>query len=142
DPAHLGLGVTAVSTGALSFFMRHCLCLECQRRALALDVLDQHRRVLLAMTGLAAIALAAAVLVDEQLLAQLVGMDHAGDFGASDARLADLHLLAIGDEQHREGDLGTLVSADLLDAQALALGDAVLFASGLDNSVHVVTGSS
>ena len=67
---------------------------------------DLQRRERLAVPGLAAVALAALVLEDDDLLAQALIEDLGLDRDAVDGRLADLDVAAVvGEQQRTEGDL-------------------------------------
>ena len=81
--------------------------------------------VFLAVTILAAVALATSVFEDNQLCL-FVALHRSRHFCGSDRWLADLDGGAISDEQHREGDLVTARGGDLLDANVVAFLNPIL----------------
>ena len=82
------------------------------------------------MARLAAVALAALVLEDDDLLAEPLLDDLGLDGDAGDGRLADLDPAAVVGEQERpEGHLGAGRPHELLHAQGFTLADAVLFST-------------
>jgi hypothetical protein len=79
---------------------------------------------------LAAVALAALVLEDDDLLRQPLVDDLGLDRDTLDRRLADLNAAAVvGEQQGPEGHLGAGCASELLDAQGFTLGDTVLFST-------------
>src|SRR5581483_1636046 len=106
---------------------------------------DLHGGERLAVAGLAAVALAAAILVDEQLGPAAVGDHLRGDLGAFQRRLADLHVLTVGDQEHlaeRDRAAGVdrlAVVLELLDVDRLARLDPVLLAACRNHRVHEPT---
>src|SRR5579863_8944580 len=98
---------------------------------------DLQRREGLAVARLAAIALAALVLEDDDLLPQALLQDLGLDRDARHGRAAHLDLAGVVSEQQRaEGDLRARRTVELLDAQGLPLGDAILFSTRCDDGVH------
>src|SRR3954453_16649959 len=106
------------------------------------DRRDLQRRVRLAVTLLAAVALPALVLEDDDLLSQAL-VDNLGlDRDALDRRLTDLDTAAVvGEQQRPEGDLRTRTTRELLDAKGLPFGHAVLLSSGRNDGVHGIWSS-
>ena len=92
---------------------------------------DLQRRERLAVALLAAVALAALVLEDDDLLAQAL-LDNLGlDRDAADRRLADLDAAAVvGEQQGPERDLRAGGTDELLDAKGLPFADTILLSPG------------
>ncbi len=89
------------------------------------------------MAAGAAIALAADLLEDLDLLAPAGLHQRGGDAGAVHQRGADLHVGAFAEREHLvEGDLGADVARQLLHHQHVAWLDPVLFSAGFDHRVH------
>src|SRR5262245_54354155 len=102
-----------------------------------LDLGDLEGREGLAVSRLAAVALAALVLEDGDLLAQALLDDLGLDLDAGHLGLADRDAArVVGEEQGVEGELAASRARELLDAQELALGDAVLLSTSLNHGVH------
>ena len=77
------------------------------------------------------------VLEDENLLVLALRLNLARHLRALDERTADLDGIAVNNRQNLiERHALALFGAELLDADDITLGNAVLLASGLDNSVH------
>src|SRR5579862_7493530 len=98
---------------------------------------DLQRREGLTVAGLAAVALAALVLEDDDLLAEALledlGLDgDAGDRGTTHLDLAGV----VGEQQRAEGDLRAGRADELLHAEGLSLGDSILFSTRRDDGVH------
>src|SRR5690606_23157092 len=93
---------------------------------------------LLAMPKRALVVLAALEFHARDLLGLGVPHDRSGDLAAGKHRGADLHVVTIGNHQHLI-EVHRLAFGDvqLLDLQRFTLGDTILFASGLNNGVHV-----
>src|SRR3982750_3758571 len=103
------------------------------------DRRDLQRRERLAVTLRAAVALAALVLEDDDLLRQALIDDLGLDRDALDRRLADLYAAAVvGEQQRPERDLRTGAAGELLDAKGLPLADTVLLTPGRNDGVHSV----
>src|SRR5262245_53521378 len=98
---------------------------------------DLERRVGLAVAGLAAVALAALVLEDDDLFREPLLHDLRLDRDARDRRTAHLDLAAVvGEQQRTEGHLRPGWTVELLHAQGLPLAHAVLFSPCCDDGVH------
>src|SRR6185503_12560235 len=106
-------------------------------RAARADRGDLQRRERLAVALLAAVALAALVLEDDDLLGQALIDDLGLDRDALDRRLPDDDAAAVvGEQQRPEGHLRTGPTFELLDAKGLPLGHSVLLSSGRNDGVH------
>src|SRR5688572_6047317 len=103
----------------------------------ACDARDANLREILPVPALAPRVLTAPLLEHDdpgrvRLLDQL-----GGDGRSVDERRAELDVVAVADEQNLfEFDLAPGVSGKLFDGQDIVLGDAVLLAARLDDSVH------
>src|SRR6266403_3672949 len=103
---------------------------------------DLQRRERLAMPTLAAVALPALVLEEDDLLRQALlddlGLDrHAGHRGPADRDVAAV----VGEEQRPERNLRSGRTDELLHAHGLTLADAILFTTRFDDGVHQGTAS-
>src|SRR4051812_39323000 len=88
---------------------------------------------MLAMTVAAAIVLTTALLEDDFLIVAELADDLSGYRGVRHARRADLG----AEHQHLvEDDLGAGVPGQLFNSDHVVLGDAILFAAGLDYCEH------
>src|SRR6185312_1686916 len=94
------------------------------------DGRDLQRRERLAVPLLAAVALAALVLEDDDLLVQALLDDLRLDGDAGDGGTADLHAARIvGEQQRVEHHLGARRAGELLDAKGFSLRNTVLFST-------------
>src|SRR5690606_23851595 len=109
---------------------RHLFCVP-----LGLDLRDLHRGERLTVTVLASVLLAPTKLEDDDLLAETLRQDLAGDLRARDGRRAELGALAADEEDVVEGDRVAGVPRELLDADCVAGCDSILLAAGADNCV-------
>src|SRR5689334_8494574 len=101
------------------------------------NVVDADLGVRLPMALGFLVVLAPAQLEDAHLVAATLGEHGRLDLRARDERRAELHAVAVADEQDfLEGDRGADVGGKALDADLRAGLDAILFAAGLDNCVH------
>ena len=93
---------------------------------------------MLAVAGAAAIVLAAAQLEAEHFVGTAVGLHLAGDLATGNEGGAQDRLLAVlAHHQHLvEGHVAAGLGVEQFHLDNVALGNAVLLASGLDNSVH------
>src|SRR5690606_29970793 len=133
----LGLGIAAVAAGAHTLLVSHDGSPFCSIRALAGDARDGELRQLLPVARLAAVALLRLELEDDQLLATEVLVDVGADAGAIDDRRADLRgAIATNHQYPVEGDLGARLVVEALDRDGVALLDAVLLTTGLDDGVR------
>src|SRR5690606_35309379 len=107
------------------------------RLAVAFDADDAQHAFPLAVAAGAAIALAADLLEDLDLLA-LAGFDQGGrDGGAGDGRGADGDRVAFTQHQHfAKRDVRARLAVELFDHEQIARLNPVLFAAGLDHRVH------
>src|SRR5690606_38693897 len=130
----LRVGVAAVAGRTTSLLVCHdCFSLL----AATGDAGDLDFGVVLPVSHLLAMVLAAAELDDADLVGAAVADDLRGDGGALE-RVADLDAVAVAEHEHVvERDLvAGLVLAEQLDAERLALHHAVLLAAGDQNCVH------
>ena len=102
------------------------------------DLLDEDPRVVRAVAASLAEAFSALELADQDLLALEVAEDFAEDAGGFDQGGADGGAVGSGDEQDvLEDDLGPFGRAFMaIDRDLVALVDAELVATVLDNGVH------
>src|ERR1043165_951644 len=100
----------------LSYAPCRMLLIRCRRSGAGLDLVDAQDGDRLAMTVLAAVIVAAALLEDQHLLAALL-LDHRrADRGAGDGRGAGLGLGAFADDEHlAQLDGGAGLARQLLD---------------------------
>src|SRR3569832_791431 len=132
DATALCLRVAAVLGATLTFFVCHGI-----PRLGGVDRGDLQRGERLAMTGLAAVRLAALVLEDGDLLAAALLDDLGIDRDPGDPRLSDAHVATVVGEQLRvERELRARVTLELFDPQCLALLDAILLSTSLNDGVH------
>ena len=156
----LTAGVTAITGGTESFFVCHLvyllfrfecyllgdgslgnslgLCLDglaSARRSLDLD--DLKLGQLLTMTLETTIALTLVELEDQLLLALELLDDLSGNLGLGQLGGIGDDLLAVVEEDDREGDLVALFALDLLDGDDIVGGDLVLLAARVNDCVHV-----
>ncbi|CAI8843361.1 protein of unknown function [Methylococcus capsulatus] len=108
------------------------------RRGLRRDFVDLDFGVVLAMSGLLHVMLAATELDDPDFWVATVGDDGAGHLAARDEGLADFDpVIGLDQQDFFEGNFLTGFGIEGLDLHLVAGLDAVLFAASLDNSVHV-----
>jgi hypothetical protein len=92
-----------------------------------------------AIFTVADVVLAATELEHDELVATTLLDDLAGDLGAGNHRLADLHVATVAGrhEQHLiEHDLRALLTGELLDHHGASGLDAILLSTRLDHGVH------
>src|SRR5699024_6402894 len=103
----------------------------------ALDSGDLDFGVMLTVTHLLHVVLAALELDDANLVATAVGEHLGGDLSAFDVRGPDAHIVAFANHQNLvDLDAGALLGVQLLDAQNVAFSGPVLFAAGGKYRVH------
>src|SRR5512138_407498 len=122
--------------------MCHDALLLCSFRGpgdLRLDSGDAHVGVELTVRALPLVVLAAAELDDDLLVALAVLGNDARNLAAGQQRRADLDVGALADEQDLvELDGGAGFGRQLLDANHVAFGDAILLAARRNDRVHVL----
>lgn len=105
------------------------------------DLSDHHLGVVLTMSVLALVTLAATELKDDDLLATAVGLDLGDHFRARDIGGTDLGSLAVADEKDLvERDGGADIGVELLNTKLATSGDAVLLAAGSNDRVGCLVG--
>lgn len=130
DAEPLGLGVAPVARAAAGFLVRH---------ASALDGADLELGPVLPVADAALGVLPPPEAHHGQLRRAAVRGDRGGHPGAVQVRRADARRRALfaGHQQHAvERDLAAGLGVQLLDADHVAAGDAVLLAAGFDDCVH------
>src|SRR4051794_9296205 len=128
DPEELGVRVAAVLGGAEALLMRHASSLSLR------DLGHPDAGELLAVAHLATVAPLGLELVDPQLGAAQVLDDLGGHRDL--AQLVAEQGFVSREQEGLEVELGAGVARQPLDEQGLALLDAVLLATGLDDRVH------
>ena len=101
-----------------------------------LDLGDLQTGKLLTMTLEATIALTLVELEDELLLALELLDDLSSDLSLRKLGRIGNDLLAVVEEDNREGDLGANLAVDLLDVQNIIGGDLILLAASCNDCVH------
>jgi len=86
------------------------------------------------------VVLTTAELDDGHFVVAALGNHFSGDFGTIDHRSADLHIVAIADQQNAvKGDSFASRNFEFFNLEVFAFGNLVLLAAGYDNCVHLVS---